>query len=93
LGIQCQILYVRMEYLESVIILCKNMINLRVLYVKCTDGQDTEYFPLPKRKDEFSNVKNINIDKVIKWLKDRLPSTYLIVENPNWFYHLQVWMK
>ncbi|CAF1515049.1 unnamed protein product [Rotaria sordida] len=93
LGIQCQILYVRIEYLESVIIICKNMINLRVMYVKCTDGKNTVYLPKPKENDQFFNVKQINIDEVIKWLKDRLPSTYLIVEDPNWSYHLQIWIK
>jgi hypothetical protein len=70
LGVQCEMLSIRVSNRQSIIHLIKNMFNLRVLSVKCAD-------------DEY-HQQSVFIDHngdLVQWLKDRLPARYSIVRD------------
>jgi len=66
---------------ESVINLVKNMINLRALIVRYFDDKYYEQSPLARHNDE-----------VIQYLKERLPSTYLIVRDSEIDNNIVIWI-
>jgi hypothetical protein len=70
LGVQCEVLSIQVNHRESIIHLIQNMLHLRVLSVKCV-GDECH------KQSLFSNDN----DKLVQWLKDHLPSTYVIVRD------------
>jgi hypothetical protein len=68
LGVQCEVLTIRVNNSESIINLVKNMINLHGLTVKFADD----------KYHKRSLLTNHN-DELVQWLKDNLPSAYLTV--------------
>ncbi|CAF3909946.1 unnamed protein product [Rotaria sordida] len=76
-------LFIQVKNRESIIILVKNMINLRALYFQGEDNKYSKYLWLTENVDEFHNANTSNKNDPIQWLKDRLPSMYLIVIDPD----------
>ena len=86
LGIQCEVLSIRVNNRESIINLVKNMINLRALNVKYDDGINWENLKMKTAAhvDECHKKARQMIDQLVQWLKDHLPSTYLVVNDPHY---------
>ncbi len=78
MGVQCEQLSIQVKNRESIIILVQNMINLKALHVKQLSLTE-------------NNIANRN--EVIQWLKDRLPSTCLIGEDPDSISCIRIWIK
>ncbi|CAF4965767.1 unnamed protein product [Rotaria sp. Silwood1] len=93
LGTKCQVLYIRVENLENIIILIKNMINLRALYVKFTDEKTSAYWFVSKNNDKFFDTTTINKDEAIQWLKDHLPAKCFIERELDLEDSIQIWIK
>lgn len=70
LGVQCEVLSILVTNHQCIIRLTENMSNLRSLTVKCMDTQYDKQCLLSEEQD-----------KIILWLKERLPSTYVIVRD------------
>jgi hypothetical protein len=82
LGVQCEVLYIRVDRRECIINLTKNILNLRSLIVKCADDEYYEQSTLTKTSDdEYHNKENLINDKLVQWLKDHLSPTYSIVRD------------
>ncbi|CAF3373516.1 unnamed protein product [Rotaria sp. Silwood2] len=93
LGTQCQVLYIRVENLENIIILIKNMINLRALYVKFTDEKTSAYWFGLKHNDKFFDTTAINKDEAIQLLKDHLLAKCFIERELDLDGSIQIWIK
>jgi hypothetical protein len=88
LGIQCEVLFICISNRENIINLVKNMVNLRTLIVTYVD----EYYDniLPSMKNN-NDTRNFKINEVIQWLKDHLPSTYVIMKEPQTSSNIIIW--
>ncbi|CAF1271458.1 unnamed protein product [Rotaria sordida] len=76
LGIQCEVLSIRIKNRESIIYLVQNMINLLSLYVQCEDEKYYHRLILANNdnNDKYVVKKIGDEDELVRWLKDRLPS-------------------
>ncbi|CAF3422279.1 unnamed protein product [Rotaria sp. Silwood2] len=83
LEVQCEILSIQVKNRESIIILVKNKISLRALHIQCEDEEYSKYLPLIENVNESHQTNKTNKDELIQWLKDNLPSTYLISRDPK----------
>jgi hypothetical protein len=92
LGVQCQILSIKVKNRESIIILVKNMINLRALHVQCKDVIDSGQIPLILNNGESRNTNTSNQDDLVQWLKDRLPLTCFISKDLDTVNRVQIWI-
>ena len=81
LGVHCEVLSISATNRENIIYLVENLKNLYSLDVLC---KDDEYFK--------TLVVGENDDELIQWLKNRLPSTYLIVRYPHISSVIQIWI-
>jgi hypothetical protein len=93
LGVQCQILYIRVKYLESIIILVEKLIHLRALFVRGPCENNTEYLTIPRDNDQVPDLKTINKVDSIQWLKDRLPVTCSIGRDSYYDTGIQIWIQ
>lgn len=78
---QCEVLWITVQNHLSIISLIKNLRNLRVLIVKCTNENPHE-----------QSVKTMNNDEIIYWLQEHLPSTYSIERDRNIDGNIIIWM-
>ncbi|CAF4848721.1 unnamed protein product [Rotaria sp. Silwood1] len=82
-GIQCEELFITVQERNSIVNLVNGMKNLRVLYVR---SQDDKW----QRNDDDLSTE----DKLIKWLKDCLSKSCIIIRgNTNGFDHIQMWIR
>ncbi|CAF1594051.1 unnamed protein product [Rotaria sp. Silwood1] len=72
LGIQCEVLLIRVEHRTTILDLVNRMTNLRALNIKCRDD------PFNETNDRSSFTE----DELVKWLKECLPSTWTIARHP-----------
>jgi hypothetical protein len=93
LGVQCEVLSIHVKNRESILILVKNMINLRELGIECED----ENF----NKRSISNENDINElrdqtienkNDLVQWLKDRFLSTCSVVRDPYSTSLIHIWI-
>jgi len=68
------------------------MINLRALYVEGIGEKTSEHLALSEKNDKLLDAETINKYESIQWLKDRLPSTYCIVTNPDLVGDISIWI-
>ncbi|CAF4632164.1 unnamed protein product [Rotaria sp. Silwood1] len=92
LGVQCEVLFINVKNRESIMILVKNMINLRTLHIKCEDDKYSKHLSLTENVDESHNANTLNKDDLVQWLKDSLASTCLIVTNPDFANSISIWI-
>ena len=76
-----ELLLIQVRNRESIIILVKNMVNLRSLIVKCADDQ--------YKKISRSTSNN---DELVQWLKERLSASYTIVRSSDNDNDVSIWM-
>ncbi|CAF1386115.1 unnamed protein product [Rotaria sordida] len=93
LGVQCEILSIKVKNRESIIILVKNMINLRALHIQCEDDEYSKYLSLIENVNESHQTNKTNKDELIQWLKDNLSSTYLISRDPKSINCIRLWIR
>ncbi|CAF1434546.1 unnamed protein product [Rotaria sordida] len=93
LGVQCEILSIKVKNRESIIILVKNMINLRALHIQCEDDEYSKYLSLIENVNESHQTNKTNKDELIQWLKDNLSSTYLISRDPKSIDCIRLWIR
>jgi len=77
LGIQCEILFIKIKNHRILLELISNMINLRTLNIQCEDDK----------------LNKTNDDKIIQWLKYHLPSTCRISRDIVFHYDIQIWIR
>ncbi|CAF3182681.1 unnamed protein product [Rotaria socialis] len=77
LAIQCEILFIRIQNHRMIFYLLHNMINLRTLNVQCEDANFDE-----TREDNF-----------IVWLKEHLPSTYIVSRDMVFQGDIRIWIR
>ncbi|CAF3711173.1 unnamed protein product [Rotaria sp. Silwood1] len=81
LGIQCEVLLIRVEDRATILDLVNRMTNLRALNIKCRDD------PFNETNDQSSSTE----DELVKWLKECLPSTWTIARHPADF--VRMWIR
>ncbi|CAF3368143.1 unnamed protein product [Rotaria sp. Silwood2] len=93
LGIQCEVLSIRVNNRECIIYLVKNMKNLRSLRIQCEDEKNYKQLSLDKNdNDKYVDGKMENEDEVVKWLKDHLPSMCLVFRVPDYIKDILIWI-
>ncbi|CAF2746998.1 unnamed protein product [Rotaria sp. Silwood2] len=95
LGIQCEILSIRINNREDIITLVKNMVNLRILRIYRSEKRylDSDHIYLKRNNDEtFRERDNINTNELIQWLKDQLPSTCVVVKDLHSVHNILIWI-
>jgi hypothetical protein len=78
LGIQCQVLLIRIQNFMNILDLINNMNNLRALNIEC---RDDEWHAVPLERDAL-----------IKWLERTLPPTYMIRRDVNCKEIIRLWI-
>ncbi|CAF1352298.1 unnamed protein product [Rotaria sp. Silwood1] len=76
--IQCQVLSIQVKSRQSIIILVKNMNNLRRLDIQC--------------ENELHDGKTSNKYDLVQWLNDHLSSTYLIFRDSDDTSRIRIWI-
>jgi len=84
LGVQCEVLSIEVNNRETIIQLIKHMMKLRALNIRCDDGMNWENLKMKTAAeyDECHKKARLMMDQLVQWLKDHLPSTYMIVNDP-----------
>ncbi|CAF3695447.1 unnamed protein product [Rotaria sp. Silwood1] len=77
LGIQCEILFIKIKNYQILLDMLNNMINLRTLIIQCEN-------------DQFNETNN---DELIIWLKDHLPSTCIISRDLIFHSDIRIWIR
>lgn len=79
LGVQCEVLSILVDNYQSIITLVQNMRKLRSLKVRC---QNEQYTP---------SIDGNN-DECIQWLKNHLPSTFVVLRDPKETFDILIWI-
>ncbi|CAF3961037.1 unnamed protein product [Rotaria sordida] len=87
----CEVLCIQVKTRESIIILVKNVINLRALNVVCKDDPYYDNLPIIENNDGLDEKKIPDENELLSWLKSRLPS-YFIVRHPNIIDKILIWI-
>ncbi|CAF1200181.1 unnamed protein product [Rotaria sordida] len=81
LGIQCEILSIRIKHRINILDLIRHMSKLRLLIFECED--DKEFFR------NFSSSKN----ELVQWLQYYLSSTHIITRHPRQPSLIRIWIN
>ncbi|CAF4956942.1 unnamed protein product, partial [Rotaria sp. Silwood1] len=92
LGVQCEVLSIQVKNRQCIIILVKNMINLRALNIKFEHQEDFQEI-LWILGDELLIENTAETVEIIQWLKDHLPSTCLISTDPQSVNGIRIWIQ
>ncbi|CAF2971296.1 unnamed protein product [Rotaria sp. Silwood2] len=86
LGVQCEVLCIEVNNRETIIHLVKHMIKLRALHVHYDDGMNWKNLKMKTAAqfDECYKKARQMIDQLVQWLKDHLPPTYLVINDPHY---------
>jgi hypothetical protein len=87
LGLQCEILSIKVKNRQSIIILVQNMAKLKALY---SQFEDDEY---SKHRSLTQNANISTKDHLIQWLKDNLSSTYFISRYSDSCNCIKIWIQ
>ena len=86
LGIHCNVLFIRIKSLHSIIYLVKNMINLRSLQVMSEDKMyHKRLLGAKNTNDKYPDENAENQDELVEWLRKRLSTSCSIMKNPYLF--------
>ncbi|CAF0997310.1 unnamed protein product [Rotaria sordida] len=91
LGVQCEILSIQVKNRQCIIILVKNMINLRALNIKFEHEEDFQEIQWILG-DELLIENTSETVEIIQWLKDHLPLTCLISIDPQSVNGIRIWI-
>jgi hypothetical protein len=80
LGHQCEVLLIKIQNRDNVLVLIKTMKNLRSVIFQCKDDQWN-----PK---DFSSTQ----DELVQWLRKHLPSTCIITRDQNNISNIRIWI-
>ncbi|CAF3537647.1 unnamed protein product [Rotaria sp. Silwood1] len=82
LGVQCEVLFIRVKHRQSILDLINRMSNLRALNVQCQDN----------RLDESDSLSWSRDDELVTWFEHQLPLTWKIAKDPRWHRCIQMWV-
>jgi hypothetical protein len=80
LGIQCEVLLIRIKNRTIIFDLIVKLLNLRLLIFECEDD-----------KESFLNY-SFSKNELIPWLQHHLPSTYSIIRDRKKLSRIQIWI-
>jgi hypothetical protein len=83
LGIQCEILLIKVKNRKNIIDLVNSMPNLQALNVRCED-------------DDWTNQNNTissTQDELVDWLRDHLPSSCMITRHTYHVHDIRLWIR
>ena len=92
LGTQCEELSIQVKNRQNIIILLENMINLRFLNIECKDDKYAKRLLLIDDDNELRQVLASTKNEPIEWLKECLPSMYLISRDPYFVSDIRMWI-
>ncbi|CAF1479148.1 unnamed protein product [Rotaria sordida] len=92
LGTQCEELSIEVKNRQNITILLENMINLRFLNIECKDDKYAERLLLIDDDNELRQVLASIKDEPVEWLKEHLPSMYLISRDPYFVNRIRIWI-
>jgi hypothetical protein len=92
LGAQCEVLSIQLNNPKTIIYLVNNMINLRALFIDWKDDKNFVYLKSTKNNDERRTKTTQTLDQLVQWLKVRLPSTCLILNDPYYVHNISIWI-
>lgn len=81
LGLQCEVLLIRVNNRINVLDLIEKLSNLRLLIFGCNDD-----------KNFLQNSSSTN-DELVQWLQNHFSSTYLIIRDQGYPPYIQVWIN
>jgi hypothetical protein len=81
LGIQCEVLLIRLKNRNIILDLIEKMSNLRLLIFECEDDKELS--------SHFLSSKN----ELIQWLQYHLSSSYSIIRDPKKRFRIQIWIN
>ncbi len=84
LGIQCEVLLIQVESRTNILSLINNMKNLRALYIHCKD--------CVQKSEDYRNPLLL-VDELIKWLEERLPTTFAISTDDYFTTCIRLWIR
>ncbi|CAF3256930.1 unnamed protein product [Rotaria sp. Silwood2] len=91
--ISCQVLWINVKNRENIIILVKNMINLRAFHIECEDNKFNKLSSLTVNDNDERYDDNVdNKNELVQWLKDHLPSTCFVVTDPDSIHNISIWI-
>ncbi|CAF2796210.1 unnamed protein product [Rotaria sp. Silwood2] len=82
LGIQCEVLLIRVEHRTIIIDILNLLTHLRALNIKCRDDNYNK-----------SDEQLLSTEELLQWLIDRLPSTWKIGRVPHSLDCIQMWIN
>ncbi|CAF1066036.1 unnamed protein product [Rotaria sordida] len=80
LGMQCEMLQIKVNNRTDIITLINRMTKLRALYVYCCDD----------KRNEKSTMTN---DELVEWLQQHLPPMCTISRDKHLFYMIRIWIR
>ncbi len=80
LGRQCETLLIKVKTRKNILDLINRMSNLRALNVRCED-------------DHWTNQNNTTEDDLVDWLRDCLPSSFLITRDTYHIHDIRLWIR
>ncbi|CAM4826168.1 unnamed protein product, partial [Rotaria magnacalcarata] len=83
LGIQCEVLFIRVKHRESMLNRVNLMNNIRVLNFFCQDNQ----------LDESDGLSLARHDELVTWFEDQLSLAWEIAKHPRYFRCIQMWIR
>jgi hypothetical protein len=69
------------------------MAKLQALHAQCEyEKYHKQLAPTENDNNKYHNENIQRNDEIVQWLKDRLPSTCLILRNPNSVNNISIWI-
>jgi len=93
LGVQCEVLSIHVKNRESILILVKNMINLRELGIECEDENfNKRSISNENYNNELRDQTIENKNDLVQWLKDHFLSTCSVARESYSTSSIQIWI-
>ncbi|CAF1347855.1 unnamed protein product [Rotaria sordida] len=90
LGVSFEVLFIKVKTRENILILMKNMINLRALTIQFDDDM---YSKVLLSKKTIHDLYRSNNDSLLHRLKHHLPSTCLVVRDADTINLIHIWIS
>ena len=89
---QCEVLCIEVDSRTSILRLINNLINLRTLIVRCKEFIRPYRILTRSNHDEYDDVKLVDKNEIIVWLKESLQSTSIVVSCSELTDDINIWI-